>query len=134
MASCRASGAGRPAKASAGWMSGEQECWSGRLFRRPSSPVAKHGVRRVGMVTAASRTLPDYLVAGTKKGGTTSLANWLVQHPGVMRMFPKAQRHKSAHYFDTNFANGLPWYRSHFPTESARARLEATLGLPTGGG
>jgi hypothetical protein len=90
--------------------------------------AAKHGVRGAGRLTASSRVLPDYLVVGTKKGGTTSLANWLVQHPGVLRMFPKAQRHKSAHYFDSNFGRGPDWYRSHFPTVFSRDRVAGRLG------
>jgi hypothetical protein len=94
----------------------------------PVVSAAKHGVRRVGRLTASRRTWPDYLIAGTKKGGTTSLANWLVQHPGVMRMFPRAQRHKSAHYFDAHFAQGPSWYRSHFPLERTRERLADELG------
>jgi Sulfotransferase domain len=90
--------------------------------------AAKHGVRGAGRLTASKRVLPDYLIVGTKKGGTTSLANWLVQHPGVLRMFPRAQRHKSAHYFDSNFDRGADWYRSHFPTTFSRDRAAERLG------
>lgn len=96
----------------------------------PASAIAwaKHGVRGVGLLTSSVRVTPDYLIAGTKKGGTTSLANWLVQHPGVLRMFPKAQRHKSAHYFDCNFTKSPAWYRSHFPTRQLRTRTARQLG------
>ncbi len=104
----------------------------GALLRgaAPASVIsaAKQGVRVAGVVTSSSRITPDYLIAGTKKGGTTSLANWLVQHPGVLRMFPKAQRHKSAHYFDCNFAKGPAWYRSHFPTRQFRRHEAHRLG------
>lgn len=65
--------------------------------------------------------MPDVLVIGAKKGGTTSVANWLVQHPQVLPMFPRTQRHKSPHYFDINYWRGPDWYLSHFPTRSARA-------------
>lgn len=90
--------------------------------------AAKQAVRGYGQLTAAGRPLPDYLILGTKKGGTTSLANWLVQHPGVLRMFPRTQRHKSAHYFDSGFDKGPWWYRSHFPTTATRDRAAAGLG------
>ncbi|MGI8702677.1 MAG: sulfotransferase domain-containing protein [Nocardioidaceae bacterium] len=90
--------------------------------------LAKHAVRGAGLLTSSARILPDYLIAGTKKGGTTSLANWLVQHPGVLRMFPRAQRYKSAHYFDCNFDDSVAWYRSHFPTRLYRSRVERRLG------
>jgi Sulfotransferase domain len=87
----------------------------------PLADSAKHAARLVGTATASRRPLPDFLVIGTKKGGTTSVANWLVQHPQVVPMFPRFQRHKSPHYFDINFHRGEAWYRSHFPTEAVRA-------------
>ncbi len=90
----------------------------------------KAPIRRYGAATASSRPLPDYLIVGTKKGGTTSLINWLVAHPHVCRMFPPPQRLKSAHYFDINYARGLSWYRSHFPSETVRNRLERSGGHP----
>jgi hypothetical protein len=105
---------------------------AGVLVRRATPPAlldaAKQGVRQVGCATASMRVLPDYLIAGTKKGGTTSLANWLVQHPGVLRMFPRVQRHKSAHYFDSNFGKGQAWYRSHFPTRQTQSRVAQRVG------
>ncbi|MBA2446163.1 MAG: sulfotransferase domain-containing protein [Nocardioidaceae bacterium] len=73
-------------------------------------------------MTANSRPLPDYLIIGTKKGGTTSLINWLIHHPHVARMFPTSQRLKSSHYFDIHYHRGPDWYRSHFPSQQARAR------------
>ncbi len=86
-------------------------------------------IRHYGAATASTRPLPDYLIIGTKKGGTTSLVNWLVQHPNVARMFPTSQRLKSAHYFDINYAKGPRWYQSHFPT----ARSRQTRARRTGG-
>lgn len=83
--------------------------------------LARAAARGVGSATSQWRDLPDFLVIGAKKGGTTSVANWLVQHPQVMSMFPRAQRHKSPHYFDINYWRGPTWYRSHFPTRWARS-------------
>ena len=94
----------------------------------PAAEAAKRAARSLGTVTASRRPMPDFLVIGTKKGGTTSVANWLVQHPQVMPMFPRFQRHKSPHYFDINYERGPAWYRSHFPTAAARERLAATVG------
>jgi hypothetical protein len=85
-------------------------------------------VRRYALVTAGHRVLPDFLVAGTKRGGTTSLWKWLQQHPGVLPMFPAVQQIKSPHYFDVNWTRGERWYRSHFPTRAAVARAERHLG------
>jgi hypothetical protein len=95
-------------------------------LRQAMPPSVLHGVRdgvrRYGMLTAGHRSLPDYLIIGTKKGGTTSLINWLIHHPHVARMFPSAQKLKSSHYFDINYARGADWYRSHFPTQRSCGR------------
>ena len=65
------------------------------------------------------------MIIGTKRGGTTSLFNYLLQHPDVVPLRPVMENRKGAHYFDTNFHRGPAWYRSHFATvlsRSARAR------------
>ena len=89
---------------------------------RPAQVWVRDAVRAYGILTAARRPLPDYLIIGTKKGGTTSLFNWLLRHPHVARMFPPMQKLKSAHYFDINYGRGERWYRSHFPTDGGRLR------------
>jgi hypothetical protein len=98
---------------------------------RPVVRGIRDTVRRYGVLTAGSRRFPDYLVIGTKKGGTTSLINWLVNHPSVSRMYPPAQKLKSAHYFDINYARGQGWYRSHFPSNRTRLALEQRTGAVT---
>lgn len=97
---------------------------------RPAQVLVRDSIRRYGTVTAGRRALPDFLIAGTKKGGTTSLVNWLVRHPNVMRMYPPTQKLKSAHYFDMNFHRSEAWYRSHFPTVGARRRREREVDGP----
>jgi hypothetical protein len=90
--------------------------------------AAKGAVHASGRVSAAVRVLPDFLIIGCKKGGTTSLLNWLVEHPDVARMYPSFQRRKSPHYFDINYARGEAWYRAHFPSRYALARRESRTG------
>jgi hypothetical protein len=90
--------------------------------------AARTAMRSYGQVTSRRRVLPNYLVIGTKRGGTTSLINWLFSHPEVMPMFPAAQQIKSPHYFDINYWRGLDWYKSHFPTQRQVRRLSARLG------
>jgi hypothetical protein len=60
--------------------------------------------------TASQRRLPDFIIAGTQKGGTTSLHGYLSQHPQVL-----SSSVKEVHYFDWNYQRGLNWYRRHFP-------------------
>ena len=105
---------------------------------RRATPVsladaARNGARAVGTTTARFRSMPDFLIIGAKKGGTTSVANWLVQHPQVLPMFPRTQRHKSPHYFDINYWRGPDWYLSHFPTRAVHAiRRHRTGGAVVG--
>jgi hypothetical protein len=55
------------------------------------------------------RALPDAVILGAQKCGTTSLHGYLVQHPGVI---PPLR--KEVHYFDLNYPRGEAWYRAHF--------------------
>lgn len=83
--------------------------------------TAKRALRGFGAVTADVRPLPDFLVIGAKRGGTTSLWRYLAEHQGVMPLFPRAQKLKGLYYFDENFERGERWYRSFFPTAASRA-------------
>jgi hypothetical protein len=62
-------------------------------------------------ITSPIRLLPDFLIIGTQRGGTTSLYRYLKTHPCV-----GATSNKDIHFFDRRFNKGLIWYRGHFPT------------------
>jgi hypothetical protein len=81
----------------------------------------KGSLRAYGRLTAGLRPLPDFMIVGAKRGGTTSLYNYLLEHPQVAPLFPRRQQIKGVRFFDNNFHRGLGWYRSHFPT-AARPR------------
>ena len=63
-------------------------------------------------ITAKSRVLPDFLLIGAVRSGTTSLYYDICQHPSV---------HEAAYdeigFFDDNFHLGEEWYRSLFPSK-----------------
>ncbi len=85
-----------------------------KLSRAPlSTLISKAAGRTVGRATAHWRAVPDYLIIGVKRGGTTSLQQYLTAHPDVLE--PKAA--KSSHYFDANYAESWSWYRGHFPRQ-----------------
>lgn len=96
--------------------------------RRGAVGGAKLAIRSWGCLTAPARPLPDFLVIGTKRGGTTSLWNWLLQHPDVLPQLPSRQNIKSPHYFYWHFDRGESWYRSHFATSMSRARARRHAG------
>jgi len=54
--------------------------------------------------------LPDFIIIGTQKGGTTSLFYYLYQHPELNLSYKK-----EIYFFNLYFEKGLSWYKSHFP-------------------
>jgi hypothetical protein len=54
--------------------------------------------------------LPDFIIIGASKCGTTFLYHLLIQHPHVE---PAAA--KELHFFDALFEEGTGWYRQCFP-------------------
>lgn len=86
--------------------------------------TAKRASRVITVPTIPLRGLPDFLIIGTQRGGTTSLYRYLQQHPAVL----PAVLNKGIHYFDTNFDKGTAWYRSHFPTSIAKALRQRSSG------
>lgn len=69
-------------------------------------------------LTSRARVLPDYLVIGAQKAGTTSLYYYLVDHPHVA-----AALEEEVHFFDLNYGRGLGWYRAHFPLGLGEGRI-----------
>ncbi len=79
--------------------------------------AAKHALRWYGELTAPLRSAPAFAIIGAKRGGTTSLYNYMLEHPAICPLFPGRQHIKGIHFFDSEFARGPRWYRSHFPLE-----------------
>jgi hypothetical protein len=66
---------------------------------------------------ARSERVPiGYLIVGTKRGGSTSLAEWVTQHPRVA----PCKTGKGTHYFDTNHERGPWWFYSRLQPASDR--------------
>ncbi|GAA1882373.1 hypothetical protein GCM10009814_10590 [Lapillicoccus jejuensis] len=63
-------------------------------------------------VSGRHRMTPGYLVVGTKRGGSTSLADWIEEHPLV----GPCRVGKGTHYFDIHHHRGRAWYDAQFPT------------------
>ena len=84
---------------------------------RAARQAAKQVLRRYGEVTCGLRRGPDFVIIGAKRGGTTSIYNYLLEHPSIQPLFPGRQHIKGVHYYDSNYERGLRWYRSHFPLE-----------------
>jgi hypothetical protein len=86
----------------------------------------RRGLRhRIGRATAWLRPLPDTLIVGAMRGGTTSLFTYLSEHPRVARGAVKEVK-----YFwpEASYAQGPDWYRAHFPTRLALSARAARHG------
>ena len=84
-------------------------------YRNLPAPIATLGREAMLLprrLTAGRRRLPDFLIIGAQRCGTTSLYRYLQAHPQVRPAYPS----KGAHYFDKNAGRSLGWYRAHFPT------------------
>jgi hypothetical protein len=67
-------------------------------------------------VTGHLRRLPDFLVIGVQKGGTSTLFAYLKEHPELE--LPQ----KEIHFFDLHYDKGLDWYKGHFPLKSGNGK------------
>jgi hypothetical protein len=70
------------------------------------------------------RLLPDFLIIGSTKCGTTSLHSWLSEHPLV------AETEKEIHFFNMNHSRRSDWYRCHFPLVRERDAFALEHGRP----
>jgi hypothetical protein len=85
--------------------------------------VASGALRRLAVETTRAYRrclpspgpLPDFLVVGAQKSGTTSLFGYLQQHPRIAKC-----RVKEVHFFDNAYHRGERWYRAHFPRADRR--------------
>jgi len=78
----------------------------------------------VGRATATQRALPDFLIIGGQRCGTTSLYQALAAQPHLFRPVWR----KGVHFFDVAYDRGPEWYRSHFALRSSLDRAEARHG------
>jgi len=76
-----------------------------------NAPNADIHPSALNILTAFSRVLPNFLIIGPPKSGTSSLFYYLCLHPCVA--IPKK---KEIYFFDLDYSNGMNWYKAHFPT------------------
>ena len=69
--------------------------------------------RNLNGVTASLRKLPDFLVIGGKRCGTTTLFEFLRQHPRISNPI-----FDHMGFFDDNFRLGINYYKSFFPLKN----------------
>ncbi len=82
--------------------------------------VAENAANFYRALTSPIRLMPDFLIIGAQKGGTTSLYYYLVEHPYIGQSSTK-----ELHYFENKYQRGLWWYKAHFPTSVEKYYVES---------
>jgi hypothetical protein len=90
----------------------------------PARIVARNAVWTYGRATAAARPLPDFLIIGAQKAGTTALYSYLREHPAIA-----GPPWKEVSFFDRHFWRGDAWYRGHFPNRLYLRRMRSRAGV-----
>ena len=87
----------------------------------PLRAVVRNAVWAYGSATAGGRPLPDFLIVGAQKAGTTALYDYLYRHPAI-----SGPRWKEVSFFDRHWRRGERWYRGNFPRGAAPPVGEAS--------
>jgi len=76
---------------------------------------------------------PDFILIGETKCGTTSLYNYMIEHPQVLDTYGNGEGYdkeyatKELRFFDKFYSRGIDWYYSKFPEkEEGQVTGEAT--------
>lgn len=88
---------------------------SRQMFQKIKHQLIK---RHYFAITGPQRVLPDFIIIGAMKSGTTSLYYNICEHPCILKA-----AYDEIGYFDVNYHLGLNWYRSMFPTNSQKKKI-----------
>jgi len=89
-----------------------------------SSKYQRFVKRGFSGITASSRVLPNFIIMGTVRSGTTSLYYNICEHPSVL---PAA--YDEIGFFDSNYHLGMEWYQSMFPKQKQMEEIKKNTGF-----
>lgn len=92
-----------------------------RVRRAVALATGRARRREPGRAREAPGSMPDFVIIGAQKSGTTSLFNWIGQASAV-----ELPRRKEPHFFSVEFDRGLDWYRSQLRPRGADRRRSLT--------
>ena len=81
------------------------------FLKETAKEIVKKGNYMFRFSTRHMRVLPDFLIVGAQKCGTSSLYRNLINHPSIAPAFVK-----EVHFFNNHFQKGMDWYRTYFPS------------------
>ncbi len=70
-------------------------------------------------MTSSMRVMPDFIIIGGQRCGTSSLYYYLTEQHGMI-----SAATKEVHFFDDFYTRGLDWYRAQFPTTTYKYYIE----------
>ena len=98
-----------------------------RTARRQKTDAPDNGKPSAGAaVEPKTGSLPDFVIIGAQKSGTTTFHYLLAQHPLV-----RPPVYKELHFFDRHFDEGVEWYRRCFPPPRLKDGHETITGEAT---
>ena len=72
-------------------------------------------------LTSRLRSLPNFIIIGAGRAGTTALYSYLIQHPSIAaasnynKLGSAGTASTDIHFFEYITSNDVQWYKSHFP-------------------
>ena len=66
--------------------------------------------------------MPNFIIIGAGRAGTTALYSYLIQHPDIFPAY--TEKHDPVgdlHFFEYMISNKVEWYKSHFPTQFTKS-------------
>ena len=78
----------------------------------PIYPIARSLYRSYCNLAGPFHTLPNFIIFGVSRSGTTSLYQYLSQHPNIEPCAVKETR-----FFDMYYERGINWYRMNYPSQ-----------------
>jgi len=80
--------------------------------------------RNFKYITSPFRSLPDFIIIGAVRCGTTSLYYDICEHSCVL-----PASYDEIGFFDSNYELGINWYKSMFPTKNKMKKIKSKTGM-----
>ena len=92
-----------------------------KIYKKLYYGIIKRNFR---YITSPVRLLPNFIIIGAVRCGTTSLYYDICEHSCVL---PAA--YDEIGFFDSNYELGINWYKSMFPTKIKGKKIEIKKGI-----
>jgi hypothetical protein len=105
----------------------KDNCMNMALNSSGLKKAVRIGITLLRWPTGPIRMLPNFIIIGAQRSGTTSLFRYLSQHPSIVPSL-----FKETHYFDNAYHHtklGINWYKAQFPTLVYRNHLLKTKNI-----